>query len=291
MKYKVIAVIAVCTLLGGCVRRIDSQEQTAATETVFPSPKVTTVQTTTVETAQPTTEITTTEPEPVTEPEPESEPVPEPEPEPEPIPEPEPEPAPEPEPEPEPEPDPAPAPAVEAGVTYEGGFYYIDGILLVNKSYPLPDSYAPGGLTSETLSAFYRMQAAAASEGISLFVKSGYRSYIDQKIIYRDYSARDGAAAADRYSARPGHSEHQTGMAMDLNSLDFSFADTPEGIWLAAHCAEYGFIIRYPAGCEDKTGYVYEPWHVRYVGEELARKITDSGLCLEEYYGISSAYR
>lgn len=273
MKYKVIAVIAVCTLLGGCVRRIDSQEQTAATETVFPSPKVTTVQTTTVETAQPTTEITTTEPEPVTEPEPESEPVPEPEPE------------------PEPEPDPAPAPAVEAGVTYEGGFYYIDGILLVNKSYPLPDSYAPGGLTSETLSAFYRMQAAAASEGISLFVKSGYRSYIDQKIIYRDYSARDGAAAADRYSARPGHSEHQTGMAMDLNSLDFSFADTPEGIWLAAHCAEYGFIIRYPAGCEDKTGYVYEPWHVRYVGEELARKITDSGLCLEEYYGISSAYR
>ena len=271
MKYKVIAVIAVCTLLGGCVRRIDSQEQTAATETVFPSPKVTTVQTTKVETAPPTTEITTTEPEP--------------------IPEPEPEPAPEPEPEPEPESDPTPAPAVEAGVTYEGGFYYIDGILLVNKSYPLPDSYAPGGLTSETLSAFYRMQAAAASEGISLFVKSGYRSYIDQKIIYRDYSARDGAAAADRYSARPGHSEHQTGMAMDLNSLDFSFADTPEGIWLAAHCAEYGFIIRYPAGCEDKTGYVYEPWHVRYVGEELARKITDSGLCLEEYYGISSAYR
>lgn len=180
---------------------------------------------------------------------------------------------------------------VEDGVVYDGGFYYVDGILLVNKTYPLPDWYAPGSLTDETLSAFYRMQSAAASDGITLFVKSGYRSYVDQRIIYAGYAASDGAAAADRYSARAGHSEHQSGMALDLNSLDYDFAYTPEGIWLQEHCAEYGFIIRYPAGKEEYTGYVYEPWHVRYVGEEAARKITDSGLCLEEYYGISSAYR
>ena len=205
------------------------------------------------------------------------------------------EPPPETEPEPQTAPPPAPEPVVqeecsEPEEVSEPEPTYIDGILVVNKTYALPRGYG-GGADPEALAAVNEMIAAAAEEGLNLFIISGYRSYDKQASIYRNYAARDGQAAADRYSARPGHSEHQTGMAMDLNSLDFSFADTPEGIWLAAHCAEYGFIIRYPAGCEDKTGYVYEPWHVRYVGEELARKITDSGLCLEEYYGISSAYR
>ena len=90
--------------------------------------------------------------------------------------------------------------------------------------------------------------------------------------------------------ARPGHSEHQTGLAVDLNSLEYAFADTPEGLCIAAHCHEYGFILRYPQDKEDVTGNRYEPWHVRYLGTEAAAKVAASGLCLEEYLGITSVY-
>ena len=121
-------------------------------------------------------------------------------------------------------------------------------------------------------------------------MKSGFRSYYDQRYIYNGYVSRDGVAAADRYSARAGHSEHQSGMAIDVNSTSTSFKDTPEGIWLRDNCHLYGFIIRYPEGKEHITGYMYEPWHIRYVGVELATKIKESGLCLEEYFGITSAY-
>lgn len=170
------------------------------------------------------------------------------------------------------------------------GVTYVGGILIANKTYPLPESYYPGGLTDETNRAFWEMQSAAAADGISLWCKSGFRSYIDQKIIYNDYVARDGAALADTYSARPGHSEHQSGMALDLNSLYTSFGDTPEGKWLAANCWKYGFIIRYMKEKESITGYIYEPWHVRYIGKENAKAVTESGLCLEEYLGITSSY-
>ena len=166
---------------------------------------------------------------------------------------------------------------------------YIDGILIVNKTYPLPKSYAPHE-DKTAVSALYGMFKAAKKEGLSLFVKSGYRSYLDQSIIYRGYVERDGQAAADRYSARPGHSEHQSGLAFDLNSTSSSFADTPEGIWLKDNCHKYGFIIRYPEGKEHLTGYMYEPWHVRYLGVEKATAVYESGLCLEEYLGITSAY-
>ena len=101
---------------------------------------------------------------------------------------------------------------------------------------------------------------------------------------------RDGQSEADTYSARPGHSEHQTGLALDINYADSWFDNTAEARWIAENCADYGFILRYPKGKEDKTGYMYESWHVRYVGKELARKVTDSGLCLEEYLGIDSYY-
>ena len=97
-------------------------------------------------------------------------------------------------------------------------------------------------------------------------------------------------AEADRYSARPGHSEHQTGLAFDLNSLDQSFGQTKEGKWIAANSWKYGFILRYPQDKEAQTGYMYEPWHVRYLGKDVAKKVYDSGLCLEEYLNITSVY-
>lgn len=170
------------------------------------------------------------------------------------------------------------------------GITYIDGIPIVNKTYSLPSSFAPDGLLSECKAAFNKLQTAAAEKGLSVYISSGYRSFAKQESIYNRYVSRDGKELADTYSARPGHSEHQTGLAIDLNTISKSFADTPEGKWVAAHCHEYGFIIRYPKGKSDITGYMYEPWHIRYVGKEIAEKIYDSGLCLEEYYGITSEY-
>ncbi len=166
---------------------------------------------------------------------------------------------------------------------------YVDGILVANKTYPLPESYAPGW-DEEASSQLHVMFAAAKKDGISLFVKSGYRSYVDQRIIYNGYVARDGKEAADRYSARPGHSEHQTGLAFDLNSTENSFANTPEAAWIAANSYKYGFIVRYPKDKEHITGYIYEPWHVRYLGIEKATEVYESGLCLEEFLGIDSVY-
>ena len=170
------------------------------------------------------------------------------------------------------------------------GVTYVDGILIANKTYSLPADYAPGGLTWECQSALDALCAGAAADGLSVYPISAYRSYEYQAELYNRYAARDGREEADRYSARPGHSEHQTGLAVDVNSLAYSFADTPEGIWLAAHCAEYGFILRYPEGKEEITGYRYEPWHIRYLGKETARAVTESGLTLEEYLGITSVY-
>jgi len=176
-------------------------------------------------------------------------------------------------------------------IAEKDGITYVDGVLVVNKTYSIPASYNPGNLTPECTTAFYRMVDAAAAEGINLYVLSGFRSYETQAGLYNRYSEADGQDAADRYSARPGHSEHQTGLAIDVNSVLNSFKDTPEGRWLAAHCCQYGFIIRYAEGKEPQTGYIYEPWHVRYLGDvRLATAITESGLSLEEFYGITSTY-
>lgn len=166
---------------------------------------------------------------------------------------------------------------------------YIDGILVVNKTYALPADYAPG-VQSEAQAAFDRMQQDAWAEGLNIWIASGFRSYEYQSGLYSRYVDRSGKAEADRYSARPGHSEHQTGLAFDLNSIEDSFADTAEGKWVAEHCHEYGFIIRYPKGKESITGYIYEPWHIRYLGEEKAESVYSSGLTLEEYLGITSEY-
>lgn len=175
------------------------------------------------------------------------------------------------------------------GITQVNGVTYVNGIMIANKTYSLPADFAPG-VQPDALAAFYKMQHEAAAEGINLYIISGFRSYELQTNLYNNYCTQDGKAAADRYSARPGHSEHQTGYAFDLNSLEQSFENTAEGKLLAANCQRYGFIIRYPKGKEEVTGYMYEPWHVRYLGEELAQTVCDSGLTLEEYLGITSVY-
>lgn len=158
---------------------------------------------------------------------------------------------------------------------------YVGGVLIVNKNYALPRNY--GGYNSAAASALSRLQAAAKKAGVSMPLLSGYRSFDYQDKPYRKYAAEDGIAAANTYSAWPGHSEHQTGLAFDIGSISNNYGNTPAGKWLAAHAHEYGFIIRYPRGKESITGYQYEPWHVRYLGVELATKVYESGLCLEEY--------
>ena len=171
------------------------------------------------------------------------------------------------------------------------GVTYIDGVLIANKTYSLPSDYG-NGLTSATQSAFDKMNADAKSLGLSLWIASGYRSYWTQNTLYNNYVASDGKEEADTYSARPGYSEHQTGLAFDLNSVEDSFANTDEGKWVKDNCYRYGLIIRYPKGKESITGYIYEPWHLRYVGVDLATKLYNDGdwITLEEYFGIDSKY-
>ncbi|MDO4996459.1 MAG: M15 family metallopeptidase [Bacilli bacterium] len=172
------------------------------------------------------------------------------------------------------------------------GITYIDGYLIANKTYALPSSYNPGGLNGEMYSALQTMINDAASQGISLWIKSGYRSYSTQQGTYAHWVNTYGQATADTISARPGHSEHQTGLAVDLNSLDQDFEYTPEGKWLNNNCYKYGFIIRFVKGKENETGYAFEPWHVRYVGTDLATKLYNGGnwITMEAYFGITSRY-
>lgn len=186
---------------------------------------------------------------------------------------------------------------VEAGgndseheIIEENGLTYIDGILIANKTYSLPADYDPGA-NEEALAAFDEMAKDAAAEGLNIYISSGYRSYYDQERIYNNYVEADGQELADTYSSRPGHSDHQTGLAFDLNSIDDSFGYTPESDWVAANAHRYGFIIRFPEGKEEYTGYQYEPWHIRYLGVEKATEVYESGLSLEEFLGIDSEYK
>ncbi len=175
-------------------------------------------------------------------------------------------------------------------VVEEDGITYIDGIMIANKSYTLPSDYDPG-VNQEALNAFNEMASDAADEGLSIYISSDYRSYYDQERIYNNYVERDGQEAADTYSSRPGHSDHQTGLAFDLNSIDDSFGLTAESDWVAVNAHKYGFIIRFPEGKDEITGYQYEPWHIRYLGVEKATEVYESGLCLEEFLGIDSVYK
>lgn len=167
----------------------------------------------------------------------------------------------------------------------EYGKTYVDGVLIVNKKYSLPANYNPG-INSEAYSWLKKMQNDIAKQGLELNLCSGFRSYSDQKYIYNNYVKQYGQATTDTFSARPGHSEHQTGLAFDVGAITTDFANWNAGKWLAANAHKYGFIIRYPKGKEHITGYQYEPWHIRYLGVELATKVYNSGLTLEEYLGI-----
>ena len=177
-------------------------------------------------------------------------------------------------------------------IEQKNGLYYIGGILIANKSYSLPKDYNPGGLLSEFSTNFNKMKSDASKDGVKLEIISGFRSYTKQTNNYNRYVSQDGKEKAETYSARPGHSEHQTGLAADINSLSQSWGDTKEGKWLNNNCYKYGFIIRYVKGKESITGYMYEPWHIRYVGVEIATKLYNNGswITLEEYLGIDSKY-
>ena len=181
-------------------------------------------------------------------------------------------------------------PVGPAKIEVRNGITYVNGILIANKTYPVPASYNPG-IDPNAQAAFNKMQQAAAMEGINIWICSGFRSYSYQQQLYNSYVYQSGQAAADRFSARAGHSEHQTGLAMDINYASSWFDNTPEAKWLAAHCTDYGFIIRYKPGKESSTGYMAESWHIRYLGDvNLCKKIEASGLSLEEYLGITSVY-
>ena len=177
------------------------------------------------------------------------------------------------------------------------GITYIDGILIANKTYSLPSSYGPG-LRSEIQNAFNKMKADASQVGYNFYIGSGYRSYWDQKTIYNNYVSWDGQANADTYSARPGHSEHQSGLAIDVCDRNVSacitsaFDNTEQAKWISNNCYKYGLILRYVKGKESITGYIHESWHLRYVGIPLATKLYNGGnwITLEEYFGIDSKY-
>lgn len=175
-----------------------------------------------------------------------------------------------------------------------------ENLILVNKYYKLLSDYVPENLVtierpygvnllleSNVYAQYQLMWQAAKEEGLSLYIRSPYRSYYTQQTLYNRYAAKDGTLAADTYSARPGYSEHQTGLAFDVTSPSTNF-DTFEASrefrWLQENAYKYGFILRYPKGKEYITGYIYEPWHYRYVGIEAATKIHEAGITYEEYY-------
>ncbi|MCR8658886.1 M15 family metallopeptidase [Paenibacillus endoradicis] len=182
--------------------------------------------------------------------------------------------------------------------------------VMVNPNYKLPEDYSPKDLVypdvrftfddkidkrkmrQAAATALEEMFEAAEVDGIYLAGVSAYRSHETQKALFKRYVERDGYEKAKTYSAEPGTSEHETGLAIDVSgstgkcAAEDCFGGTVEAIWLAKNAANYGFIIRYPEGKEDITGYKYEPWHLRYVGVEIAKEIDSEGLTLEEYYQV-----
>ena len=160
-------------------------------------------------------------------------------------------------------------------------------VMIVNKKIPLPKGYNKG-IKKVAKKQMKKMLAAIKNDGCgTVKIKSGFRSYKTQAKIFARYARQEGSAeAANRYSARAGYSEHQSGYAFDIGKISKSFDQTKAFTWLQAHAHEYGFILRYPKDKEAITGYIYEPWHYRYVGVELATAIKESGLTLEEFLKI-----
>lgn len=178
---------------------------------------------------------------------------------------------------------------------------------VMNKERNLPSDYIPEDLVTLSVptclknpevnqlrkaasDALSKLFEDAKEEDLKLVARSGYRSYNTQLGLYNSIVNKYGQDYADKYSAKPGQSEHQTGLAIDITSesvslqLEDTFGETIEGIWVKENAHKYGFIIRYPKDKESITGYEYEPWHLRYLGETLATKVYESGLTLEEYF-------
>lgn len=186
--------------------------------------------------------------------------------------------------------------------------------VIVNKGRKLPANYVPDGITSphialrlpssdpemglrpDAAKALQELSEAAANANSPLMLASGYRSYDSQVIIYDSEVQSIGQSQADKESARPGYSEHQTGLAADIEpegrscEVQVCFAETTQGIWLANNAYKFGFIIRYQKAKESITGYQYEPWHIRYVGKDLASQIHNSNQTLEQFFDLP-AYR
>ena len=174
-------------------------------------------------------------------------------------------------------------------------------IILVNKYYYIEDNYVPETLEAinrkyalsnmrlvyKAKEAFEELSKKAQEENLNIIAMSTYRSYSYQVDLYNRYVKKDGKEKADTYSGRPGHSEHQTGLAVDVYNKkeDYTnFEKTKEFAWMQQHAHEYGFILRFPKGKEKETGYQYESWHYRYVGKEVATYIHNNNITLEEYY-------
>ncbi len=180
--------------------------------------------------------------------------------------------------------------------------------VLANKANYFPEDFVPIGLVAPksryagggdrnklrdiAADALDDMVKAAAESSCDIQSVSAYRSIAYQKDLFNYYAQRDGVEKANKYSSKPGYSEHHTGLCVDLSSpsmgfgLDQSYGDTPEGKWLEENAAEYGFVIRYPKDKENITGYTYEPWHLRYLGIPLARYLKQNNLCYEEFLAL-----
>ena len=175
-------------------------------------------------------------------------------------------------------------------VTSNGSYYSIKGkyddIIIANKKYPLSPSYNPGE-DATAKAAFVRLRNDMINQGFNVgHAYSGFRSYDTQKTLYQNYANRDGHAAADRYSARAGYSEHQTGLAYDLTDRSGNLLEDKTATdWLNNNAYKYGFVVRYQPGKESVTGYMPEAWHIRYIGKE-AKEVYESGKSLEEYFGF-----
>ncbi len=193
-------------------------------------------------------------------------------------------------------------------VTFDKTQYSKDDVtsiwVVVNKQRPLnPKSYAPNDLVSvgggqqmrtEASTALMKLTAAAKADGLTISPLSGYRSYNTQVSVYNNEVATNGQTVADTQSARPGTSEHQTGLAIDVGGggcgVEDCFGNTAQGKWVATNAYKYGFIIRYTAGKEAVTGYRAEPWHIRYIGTALSTEMkTQNITTLEEFFGLPNA--
>ncbi|MCG7339885.1 M15 family metallopeptidase [Staphylococcus sp. ACRSN] len=177
-------------------------------------------------------------------------------------------------------------------VTETHGVTRVNGHVIVNKQYSLPPSYQPKE-NKYARKQLDKLLIRAQKNNMDLNYVSGYRSYEDQKRVVKTFEKEDGKMTAEQYTAKPGHSEHQTGLAFDVGTnkpmKDFhkDFQKSKEARWLARNASDYGFIIRYPKGQSSQTGYAYEAWHIRYVGQTLAKSIANDQTNLESYYELN----